>query len=93
MGYGFVILLVGIALFVGYLWGSQKKFVGKNSLDQGRSLSMATAHLEIHEKQEIQRLIQQNKKIQAIKRYRNITGCGLKEAKEAIDQIQYDGDR
>ncbi|WP_174189582.1 ribosomal protein L7/L12 [Nocardia barduliensis] len=35
---------------------------------------------------EIDALIMQGKKIQAIKRYRELTGCGLKEAKDAVER-------
>ncbi|MEU7765511.1 50S ribosomal protein L7/L12 [Nocardia sp. NPDC049190] len=34
---------------------------------------------------EIDALLAQGKKIQAIKRYRELTGCGLKEAKDAVE--------
>ena len=36
---------------------------------------------------EVLSLVRQNKKIQAIKVYREITGYGLKEAKEAVDRM------
>ncbi|GAA5072632.1 ribosomal protein bL12 [Nocardia iowensis] len=35
---------------------------------------------------EIDDLLAQGKKIHAIKRYRELTGCGLKEAKEAVER-------
>ncbi|WP_330232470.1 ribosomal protein L7/L12 [Nocardia sp. NBC_00508] len=35
---------------------------------------------------EIDALLAQGKKIHAIKRYRELTGCGLKEAKDAVEQ-------
>ncbi|MFG3618232.1 ribosomal protein L7/L12 [Nocardia sp. NPDC047654] len=34
---------------------------------------------------EIDGLLAQGKKIHAIKRYRELTGCGLKEAKDAVE--------
>ncbi|MFE7744665.1 ribosomal protein L7/L12 [Nocardia sp. NPDC057455] len=34
---------------------------------------------------EIDALLAQGKKIHAIKRYRELTGCGLKEAKDAVE--------
>jgi DNA-directed RNA polymerase subunit RPC12/RpoP len=37
---------------------------------------------------EVQRLIQTDNKIEAIKRYREITGVGLKEAKDAVDAME-----
>jgi ribosomal protein L7/L12 len=38
---------------------------------------------------EVVALVQQNKKIQAIKLYRQITGVSLEEAKHAIDNMAY----
>ncbi|MGK8489526.1 ribosomal protein L7/L12 [Nocardia asiatica] len=35
---------------------------------------------------EIDALLRQGRKIHAIKRYRELTGCGLKEAKEAVER-------
>ncbi|WP_280263102.1 ribosomal protein bL12 [Nocardia abscessus] len=35
---------------------------------------------------EIDALLVQGKKIHAIKRYRELTGCGLKEAKDAVER-------
>lgn len=39
------------------------------------------------EKAELLKLIAEGKKVQAIKRFRIITGIGLKEAKEYIDEL------
>ncbi|NEA55689.1 hypothetical protein G3I60_16440 [Streptomyces sp. SID13666] len=36
---------------------------------------------------EINELVRQGKKIQAIKAYRELTGAGLKEAKEAVERL------
>ncbi|MEU2043226.1 ribosomal protein L7/L12 [Nocardia niwae] len=35
---------------------------------------------------EIDALLMQGRKIHAIKRYRELTGCGLKEAKDAVER-------
>jgi ribosomal protein L7/L12 len=40
---------------------------------------------------EIQDLLVKGNEMQAIKRYRELTGLGLKEAKEAIEQAQSEG--
>ena len=37
--------------------------------------------------QDVERLIRSGHKIAAIKVYRTIHGCGLKEAKEAVDKL------
>lgn len=39
------------------------------------------------QKAEIRRLMQANQKIEAIKLYRQITGVGLKEAKDAVEAL------
>ncbi|MBI3829144.1 MAG: ribosomal protein L7/L12 [Planctomycetes bacterium] len=36
---------------------------------------------------EIRRLLREDRKIEAIKVYREATGCGLKEAKDAVERI------
>ncbi|MBC8043781.1 MAG: ribosomal protein L7/L12 [Rhizobacter sp.] len=36
---------------------------------------------------EIEQLIRQGNQIEAIKRYRDLTGAGLKEAKDAVDAL------
>lgn len=37
---------------------------------------------------ELSRLVRANAKIQAIKRYRELTGLGLEESKDAVDEIE-----
>jgi hypothetical protein len=44
-------------------------------------------------KREVMRLLKEGKKIHAIKLYRQETGCGLKEAKDFIESIQFTTDR
>ena len=39
---------------------------------------------------EIQDLLAKGNQVQAVKRYRELTGLGLKEAKDAIDEAQQD---
>ncbi|GAB97191.1 ribosomal protein L7/L12 [Kineosphaera limosa] len=41
--------------------------------------------------QEVLDLLRSGKKIQAVKRYRELTGAGLREAKEAVDEIEAGG--
>ena len=36
---------------------------------------------------EVSALVRQNRKIEAIKLYRELTGAGLKEAKEVVDRL------
>lgn len=37
--------------------------------------------------EEVRRLVREGNKIAAIKRYRELTGCGLKEAKDVVDTL------
>ena len=48
-------------------------------------------HLDPMSDPEIQDLLAKGNEIQAVKRYRELTGLGLAEAKDAIDQAQGDG--
>lgn len=43
--------------------------------------------IEIIDDEEFKSLISENKKIRAIKRYRELTGLGLQKAKEYVDSI------
>ena len=54
-------------------------------------LDLILAHLGLTEPEpwsdEVNALVREGKKIQAIKVYREATGAGLKEAKEAVDKL------
>jgi len=54
-------------------------------------LDLILAHLGLTEPEpwsdEVNALVRDGKKIQAIKVYREATGAGLKEAKEAVDKL------
>jgi ribosomal protein L7/L12 len=55
-----------------------------------RKLDLIIKHLGLPSQdatpnEEIDELIRQGKKIHAIKVYRNLTGCGLREAKDAVE--------
>ena len=55
-----------------------------------RKINLILNHLGIKDdiqKGSVQELILRGQKIQAIKLYREISGVGLKEAKEAVDQM------
>ena len=56
-----------------------------------RKINLILNHLGIKDdiqKGTVQELILRGQKIQAIKLYREISGVGLKEAKEAVDQME-----
>jgi len=54
-------------------------------------LDLVLDHLGLREREpwsdEVDALLREGKKIQAIKVYREATGAGLKEAKEAVDKL------
>ncbi len=52
-----------------------------------RQAQLSTEQVDGGEMEEVLRLIQAGQKINAIKAYREITGTGLKEAKEAVDRM------
>ncbi|MCF1599012.1 ribosomal protein L7/L12 [Streptomyces muensis] len=56
-----------------------------------RKLDLVLEHLGLNGEDprmgEVVSLVRTDKKIQAIKVYREITGAGLKEAKEAVDRL------
>ena len=58
--------------------GLQEKYLAEQAQDA--ALQTATA--------EIIALLRMNRKIEAIKLYRQMTGLGLKEAKDAIDRME-----
>jgi ribosomal protein L7/L12 len=60
-----------------------------------RKLDLVMQHLDLHDHtpatdplHEVRALIGQGKKIQAVKVYRDLTGVGLKEAKDAVDMLE-----
>ena len=57
------------------------------STKQGPSPNQAEVSMTLQHPDELRQLLLAGKKIQAIKVYRQITGVGLKEAKEAIDRM------
>ncbi len=58
--------------------GLQEKYLAESPQDA--ALQAATS--------EIMALLRMNRKIEAIKLYRQMTGLGLKEAKDAIDNME-----
>jgi Ribosomal protein L7/L12 C-terminal domain len=91
MSPGVVVLLVAFALFVGYLIGRQNR---PPKTDQAWRKPMPSSFLQspLHglstqEREELRQLINANQRIEAIKRCRQITGCGLKEAKDIVEQL------
>lgn len=56
-----------------------------------RKLDLVLDHLGLHDEvpglDEVRTLVRQGKQVQAIKRYREHTGAGLLEAKQAVDRL------
>lgn len=50
--------------------------------------TVVTVRTETIDDDEIRELIRQNRKIEAIKRLRDATGLGLKEAKDAVEALE-----
>lgn len=60
-----------------------------------RKLDLLLGHLGVREetprREEIAGLLREGKKVQAIKVYREATGAGLVEAKEAVEELERQG--
>jgi ribosomal protein L7/L12 len=86
MGMTLILLLVALVvifLLVIFLQGGSQKSNGNfpDSTASGNQLS-------VREREEMLELLRQGKKIHAIKICRNLTGCGLKEAKEMVETLE-----
>lgn len=77
-----------------------KEFASVASLDPDRALRLADAAIQVYERygvnivrhvnrvnSEILNLLRKGSKIPAIRRYRELTGVGLREAKDAVEQM------
>ncbi|WP_328540551.1 ribosomal protein L7/L12 [Streptomyces sp. NBC_00344] len=83
-------LVLGFALIAASM-DSKLKRLDHRFARVERQLDLITAHLGVPseldaELSAVDALLRQGKSIAAIKAYREITGAGLKEAKEAVDQ-------
>ncbi|MCZ0702954.1 ribosomal protein L7/L12 [Natronobacillus azotifigens] len=58
-----------------------------NTLDRIAKQIGATEPILESIEEELIDLLKEGKKIKAVKRYREVTGCGLKESKEYIDTL------
>jgi len=81
-----------LALLVVTVLLSTLRIGDKTRMDRvERKLDLIIKHLGIEElgpaqQDSVDELLRQGKKIEAIKRYREITGAGLKDAKEAVER-------
>ncbi|MEU1784644.1 ribosomal protein L7/L12 [Streptomyces sparsogenes] len=83
-----------LIMVIATMWSAIERKVDK--LNRGtaqltRKVDLILEHLGIEEPQpdlaRVRALIVEGKKIHAVKAYREITGAGLKEAKEAVDRM------
>lgn len=86
------LLLVALVMLLGI--GSIESRIKRTDLRVARveqKLDLVLDHLGLREAEprmdEIDALLRDGKKIQAIKTYREITGAGLKEAKDAVERM------
>ncbi len=77
--------LIGLAFILGLIIGRQT--APSQKTDQALYRSSPNV-LALRDRQEILELLRQGNKIQAIKLYRSLTKSGLKESKEAIEQLE-----
>lgn len=84
---GLIIALICIALFIGYLIGrNQDKSIPSSSSSSIKPTDPKD-RLSPSDIMTIQNLLREKKKIEAIKIYREVMGSSLKDAKEAIEDI------
>lgn len=77
---GFIVL-IGIFININQLQTDVRR-INKKLIEITKQTGIADTSEE-----EVKRLISEGKKIQAIKKYRETTGLGLKEAKEYVDTL------
>jgi ribosomal protein L7/L12 len=83
-------LIIAIALvFLGFVLGFQvKQFLDSSSNRDAPSVEGLQGDLSQHE-DTLRALLLQNRKIEAIKHYRRLTGQGLLPAKEYIEALEH----
>ncbi|MFE5816080.1 ribosomal protein L7/L12 [Streptomyces sp. NPDC056479] len=83
--------LAAVALVIVFTIENRVSRVDRRVARVERKLDLIIDHLGLREDdprmQEVVTLLRSDKKIQAIKVYREITGAGLKEAKDAVERM------
>ncbi|MER5940850.1 ribosomal protein L7/L12 [Streptomyces sp. NPDC001928] len=86
---GLFFILIGVLAVMGVQ--SRISQADKRVARVERKLDLVIDHLGLRENEprmdEVLALLRDDKKIQAIKVYREITGAGLKEAKDAVERM------
>ncbi|MCX3061312.1 ribosomal protein L7/L12 [Streptomyces beihaiensis] len=92
---GIVELLFILGLFAG-TWSIQSRLSGmdRRLVRMERQLTLLADRLGLEEsaeqraqREEVEALVREGKQIAAIKAYREMTGAGLKEAKDAVERM------
>ncbi|MEU1664844.1 ribosomal protein L7/L12 [Streptomyces sparsogenes] len=86
--------VVVLLLVIGLMWSSVERKLDRTQRTTARlerKVDLVLDHLGLQEPQpdlgRVTALLREGKKIHAVKEYREITGAGLKEAKEAVDRM------
>ncbi|GAA3794198.1 hypothetical protein GCM10022403_030070 [Streptomyces coacervatus] len=88
---GFTVVTLAVLLGIGSI-ESRISRAEKRTARVEHKLDLILDHLGLREPEpwsdEVDALLRDGKKIQAIKAYREATGAGLREAKEAVDKLE-----
>jgi ribosomal protein L7/L12 len=68
------------------------EYTARDAIEQMQRDDAAEKRLSDEGMDEVRTLVEAGNKIEAIKRYRELTNLGLKEAKDEIDRMEQDGD-
>ncbi|MCH0562657.1 MULTISPECIES: ribosomal protein L7/L12 [unclassified Streptomyces] len=92
---GIVELLLVLGLFAG-IWSVQSRLSGmdRRLVRMERQLALIADRLGLEEpdgqraqRERVEALVREGKQVAAIRAYREMTGAGLKEAKDAVDRM------
>ncbi|MER6139913.1 ribosomal protein L7/L12 [Streptomyces sparsogenes] len=88
------IAVLVVILLIGAMWSSIERKLDRTQRTAARlerKVDLILDHLGLQETQpdlaRVRALLREGKKIHAVKEYREITGAGLREAKEAVDRM------
>lgn len=82
---GSIVIVALVVIMLRRSWGSSMNEVGRLRLDVPSAPLPNGTTLPEYERTTIAELLARGQKIEAIKRYRTLTGVGLKEAKDAVE--------
>ena len=88
---GSIVIVALVVIMLRRSWGSSMNEVGRLRLDVPSAPLPNGTTLPEYERTTIAELLARGQKIEAIKRYRTLTGVGLKEAKDAVESWERAG--